>query len=132
MRWVFYETNLLGDPELAFKDPSPQVTISVEITNPIEEGCLYLNDGEPIQLSFLKMPYIINELSVKVNAETDPIGLVEYVEFRINNETVHVDNEYPYEYYWDNANMGAYTIQAIAYSSYESSGSDEISAFYLW
>ena len=35
MRWAFYETNLLGDPELAFKDPSPQVSVSVEITNPI-------------------------------------------------------------------------------------------------
>jgi len=132
MRWAFYETNLLGDPELAFKDPSPQVSVSVEITNPIDEGCLYLNDGEPIQLSFLKMPYIINGISVKVNAETDPIGLVEYVEFRINNETVHVDDEYPYEYFWNNANIGAYAIQTIAYSSYDSSGSDEISAFYLW
>lgn len=132
MRWAYYQTNLLGDPELAFKDPSPEVTVSVEITNPIDEGCLYINDGEPIRLSFLKMPYIINGLSVKVNAETDPIGLVEYVEFIINNETVHVDNEYPYEYYWDNENMGTYTIQAIAYSQYDSSESDEASAFYLW
>jgi len=132
MRWVFYETNLFGDPELSFKDPSPDVKVSVEITNPIDEGCLYINDEEPVLLSFLKMPYIINGLSVKVNAETDPIGLVEYVEFMINNETVHVDNEYPYEYYWDNESMGAYTIQTIAYSSYDSSGSDRTFAFYLW
>ena len=132
MRWAYYETNLFGDPQLSLKNPTPQVDVSVEITNPIDEGCLYFNDGEPILLSFLQEPYIINGLTIRATVATDPIGYIDHVDFLLNNETVYSDTEYPYIYQWENGRIGPYTIRVTAHSTYESYNSDEVSVFSLW
>ncbi|MBS3777982.1 MAG: hypothetical protein KGY50_01660, partial [Candidatus Thermoplasmatota archaeon] len=131
MRWAFYETNLFGDPEIAIKDPNPTVDVEVFITQPTQHA-LYLNDGSPIQLSFLTQPVIIGDITIQASAETNPKDMLERVTFKVNNETIAVDDEAPYECKWNPYKKGTQTIQVIAESTYENSAEETQSVFVLW
>ena len=41
-------------------------------------------------------------------------GSIEKIQFLINDELHHEDFEKPYEYNWDNVEIGTYEISAIA------------------
>jgi len=131
MRWAFYETNLFGDPEIEIKDPNPSVDVDVFITQPTQPG-LYLNDNPPIQLSFLNQPCILGEITIDVDATTQPENNLAQVIFLIDNQTIFIDEEPPYEYKWNPTKKGIQTIQVIAESIYNDTQLDTQSVFVFW
>lgn len=131
MRWAFYETNLFGDPEIAIKDPNPTVDVDVSITQPTQKA-LYINENPPIQLSFLQHPCIIGEITIEVDATTQPENNLAQVTFLIDNQTVFVDEEPPYTYNWNPTKKGIQTIQVIAESTYNDTQQDTQSVFVIW
>ncbi|MEM2935441.1 MAG: C25 family cysteine peptidase, partial [Candidatus Thermoplasmatota archaeon] len=42
MRWIYYETNLLGDPQIKIKEPEEKINLSIEILKPLKG--LYILD----------------------------------------------------------------------------------------
>jgi len=57
IRWVYYETNLLGDPEVAIKDSTPSnVELTVSITHPQNDGLLYILNKKICPIPLLKLP----------------------------------------------------------------------------
>jgi hypothetical protein len=131
MRWAYYETNLLGDPELSIKKPLPDVAVNVDIQNPVDEGCLYVNDGAPIALSFLQRPFVFGGITLRAEVVTDPNDFTESVSFIVDGDTVFVDDEFPYEWFWDPSSRGAHTITIKADALYDFSGSDMVSVYVL-
>jgi len=113
IRWVFYETNLFGDPEIAIKDPtSSNVELEVEIVKPEDDGILYLFNGAGFKIPFLQMPFIIGKITVQAEASSEPEGEVFSVEFFIDNESQLVDYEEPYEFEINTQTFGKHTITA--------------------
>lgn len=131
-RWAFYQTNLLGDPEIAIKYPTPKVDVKATITQPQNIGALIINDGEPIELSFLQKPVIIGGITIKADVESIPEDMIDTVEFLIDDAVVGVLSSPPYEYYWDTFSMGSHDIKVVAKSLYDSQDEDTISVYCLW
>lgn len=132
MRWAYYETNLFGDPEISIKKPTPQIQVEATITNPINQGCLYINDGEPILLSFLNKPVIFGGITLQASVETTPKKMVDFVEFIIDGNTVHNDYDEPYNFYWENAFTGNHEIQVVAHASYGFTDKETCLVYFLW
>lgn len=132
MRWTYYETNLFGDPEVSIKDPTPQIDVSVNITRPVLDGCLYFNDGEPVSFSFLKRPVIIGGLTINVDTQSVPSDMIEYVEFYIDNSSKYFDEEAPYEWLWDSQDFGVHELKVVAHAQYSFNASDKKEVFRLF
>ena len=53
--------------------------------------------------------------SIYIRASASDLdGSIEKIQFLINDELHHEDFEKPYEYNWDNVEIGTYEISAIA------------------
>ncbi len=132
MRWAYYETNLLGDPELSLKKPLPDIDVKVTLTNPIDGGCLYVNDGPPHLLSFLQKPFVVGGITLKADASSIPDGMVESVSFVVDDEVVYVDALAPYSWFWIPEHRGMHTISAVATALYDFSAADNRAIYTLW
>lgn len=132
MRWAYYETNLFGDPEISIKNPKPNVNVDLIITKPVDGSVLYINDGSPIQISFLTMPFIIGGITISVEATTQPEKLIDSVSFNINNVTEFIDDTEPYEYFFDTSKKGIQEIKIIAQTIYEDYAEEKLEIFNLW
>jgi len=108
MRWAYYETNLLGDPQLSFKKPE----IGISIEKPIEG--LYLFDRGPF-LSIQK-PVIIGSITIIAS----PSGNVDGVSFYIDGALMYTANEEPYEWKWNSFAIGYHTIKVEAFKEEKS------------
>jgi hypothetical protein len=117
IRWVYYETNLLGDPALAIHDPpSTQLTFDVDITCPEQDGSFYLFNNRIFQIPFLSKPLVIGSLTVQVQASTQPSGYIYGVEFLVDNVSYAFDHESPYEWQMDIPLRGIHTLTVTAHS----------------
>ena len=117
IRWVYYETNLFGDPALAIYDASDlEITLTVDITHPKENGFIYLFDKQLFRLPFLKAPLIIGDIIILVEANSEPAGYVYGVEFLLDNVSYFFDDEPPFEWKLDRSLKGRYDLTIIVYS----------------
>jgi hypothetical protein len=99
IRWVFYETNLFGDPLLSLHLPienPPDVNLSIAIDHPVP-GAFYLNDDLLFSLSFIQLPVMFGTASMTVTATSDPEGYVFGVEFYLNDQSIYYDSSPPYQ-----------------------------------
>jgi hypothetical protein len=128
IRWVFYQTNLFGDPEISIKDPmTTSNEIFVNITRPENSGILYFMNYRFLPLFFKDNPVIIGAFRVEVDAYTIPDGYVYGVEFLIDDQTKHMDTEAPYEWMIDEPMKGTYELSVIAHESYGEKATDSMS-----
>ena len=116
IRWVYYETNLLGDPEVAIKDPSlSNVELTVSITHPQNDSLLYIFNRRICQIPLFKLPIVIGKITVQVEATSDPEGQIYSVEFYLDGESQLIDIESPYEWEINSHLMGRHTITVMAH-----------------
>ncbi|RLF39720.1 MAG: hypothetical protein DRN12_06570, partial [Thermoplasmata archaeon] len=118
MRWACYETNLFGDPQIRIKEPNPSITLNVSITRPLKGGYLYINDGKPLPLSFLDKPFIVGNITITANVTSIPENMIKSVEFSIDNTTLFIDNDAPYQWTWEGGKRGLHTIKVKANGKY--------------
>ncbi len=93
----------------------------MEITKP--RKALYIHNKEILPL--FQLALIIGEITVEVDAKDRETG-IEKVEFYIDNERRHVDNEEPYKWEWDERKGGWHTLKVIAYDKTGNSASDQL------
>jgi peptidase C25-like protein/Big-like domain-containing protein len=118
IRWVFYETNLFGDPELQIKDSDPTpIEITVELTRP-EQNCIFINDKSIFSLFFLKNPIIFGGITIQADAQSEPQGNVHSVEFFINNKSYYIDYKEPFTWHLQIPLKGTYDLSVIAHGYY--------------
>jgi len=116
IRWVYYETNLFGDPEISIKNPdSSNIEILVNITQP-EPHNLYIINNKICTIPFLEYPLIIGDITIKTEISSIPEGYVYYVDFKLNNESVFVDDSFPYEFEINMRLYGKQNLNVTAYS----------------
>ena len=119
IRWVYYETNLFGDPEVSIKNQYPStVELTVNIVHPQNDSLLYIFNNEICPLPLVEAPVIIGKITVQAEASSDPEGQVYGVEFYLNNESQHIDTESPYEWELDIPLVGRHTIAATVHGLY--------------
>jgi hypothetical protein len=119
IRWVIYETNLLGDPALRIHDPSDiQFTVNVSLSTPRSDGSIYLLNHQLFALPFLLKPLIIGSLDVIVEASTQPSGYIYNVEFIVDDVIYSYDYEAPYEWHMDLPLHGQHALTITAYTRY--------------
>jgi len=116
IRWVYYETNLLGDPEVAIKDSTPSnVELTISIAHPQNDGLLYILNRRICPIPLLKLPIIIGKITVQAEAFSDPEGQVYSVEFYLDDESQLIDSEPPYEWEINSHLTGRHTITVMAH-----------------
>ncbi|MCK5261072.1 MAG: hypothetical protein KAJ44_02725 [Thermoplasmatales archaeon] len=127
IRWVYYETNLFGDPEVSIKDPYPSnVVFNITFTCPENSGSLYILGKKIFPLFLIKVPILIGRTTMQVEAISDPEGQVYSVEFYLDNESQHVDSEAPYEYNLNTFLIGKHTVSAEVHGIYGEKESESI------
>jgi len=119
IRWVYYETNLFGDPEVSIKDSYPSsVVFNITFTCPENSGSLYILGKKIFPFFLIKVPFLIGRTTMQVEAISDPEGQVFSVEFYLDNESQHVDYEAPYEYNLNTFLVGRHTVTAEVHGIY--------------
>lgn len=129
MRWACYETNLFGDPQIKIKEPNPDINLSINITRPLKGGYIYINDGDPIPISFLNKPFILGNITIIANATSIPENMIESVEFSIDNTTLYIDPNAPYQWTLSKIGRGLHTITVKVNGKYNSTGEDKIQIY---
>lgn len=113
MYLCFYEITLFGDPDASMKLSEPP-EISVGIIRP--EMALYINNS--MILSPLRRALIIGGIDVEVEASSSyPSGVIDRVEFYIDDVLKATDDTEPYSWTWDERIFWRHTIKVIAYST---------------
>ncbi len=116
IRWVFYETNLLGDPEISIKNPhSSNIDLIINITSP-DNNSLYIFNKKILDLPFINFPLIFGDITIQTEVISDPEGYIYYVDFYLDDELIYRDNTFPYEYIIDTRLIGKHKINIIAYT----------------
>jgi hypothetical protein len=110
MRWIHYEANLIGDPQLAIKGPFMKGDeISIEVVRPTP-GILYFGDAEQLELDFLRRPIIIGPVSVEVATK----GNISKVNFYLDGKHMATDDTKPYIWQCEMTTWGCHLITAVA------------------
>ncbi len=116
VRWVYYETNLFGDPEISIKNPDPsEIDIIINITHP-ETKYLYLFDNKICPIPFLKNPLIVGDITIQTEINSIPEGQIYYVDFHLDNKSIYRDTIYPYEWELNMKLFGRHRITVFAYT----------------
>ena len=127
VRWVFYETNLFGDPQLQVHLPSQDsLDLNCEIVSPQSTGFLYVFNTKILLLPFRNDPLIFGAFDVIVEASSQPSGHVYGVEFYLDDELYYFDDESPYSWHVEESLSGSHSISAKVQSYY---GDTETSFF---
>ena len=53
------------------------------------------------------------------------------IEFLIDEKIKYLDEEEPFEYYWNEKSFGFHELKAIAYDNYNNTVEDTINLFYI-
>ena len=107
-------------PNLAYYDVIEiSYGMHVDIEKP-NDGYLYVFNKEIMPLP--KNTIIIGELTVEANAYSE--HGIDRVEFYIDDELKHEDDEFPYEWLWDERTFGRHEIKVIAYDKEGNTTSD--------
>ena len=129
IRWVYYETNLFGDPEISIKDGNESdVELTITFTHPEDDGVLYILNRRICKLPLFKLPIVLGKITVGVEATSDPEGQVYSVEFYLDDESQHIDTESPYEWEINTFLLGKHNITATAHGLY---GEKESASIYV-
>jgi hypothetical protein len=132
IRWVYYETNLFGDPELSIHDASNEpVEITVDITRPEQSGCIYVKDIQLLRFPFLASSYIFGPCSVQVDAISNPEGYVYSVEFLVDDISYFIDTSYPFEWKMGVPLKGKHDLSVIAHGRYGETNTSTL-PIYAW
>ena len=131
IRWACYETNLLGDPQVALKNPMLNIKLEISITHPVNGSYLYINDKQ-FYVPFLKVPAIIGKLTIKAKLNLTPSFILEEVDFFIDDKLVYSTREGPYEAVWSNGSTGYHVIKVIAKTRYNFTASDQVKVFRVY
>ncbi len=91
-------------------DTIPQVPPLSFFIKP-DEGYLYFHE-KPIASTFLRNTIILGDIKFEVNAFSKE-G-IERIEFYLNDKLQHIDDEFPYEYFWDENSFGRYRLKIIS------------------
>jgi hypothetical protein len=119
IRWVFYETNLFGDPTLVIKDPTQEpVELQIKITQPEKKGILYFKNSPIIPLPFISYPIILGPFTIEVEANSNPEGNVYLVEFLLDNISQNIDTKEPYSWTLNTPIKGKHVLTVIAKGYY--------------
>ncbi len=113
------EWALFGDPTLKIGGYSSEHAV-VYIDNPVE-GYLYFAN-KPIMPTLFGRTIILGKINVEVTAYN-----VDKVEFYVDDELKHIDEDEPFEWLWDETVFGKHTIKVKGYG--EGEAEDEISFF---
>jgi hypothetical protein len=117
IRWVFYETNLLGDPEISIKNPfQSNIDLIINITNP-NNNSLYIFNKKILDLPFINFPLIFGDITIQTEVQSDPEGYIYYVDFYIDDGLKYRDDTIPYEYIIDTRLFGKHKITINAYTT---------------
>lgn len=119
IRWVYYQTNLFGDPELSIKNPDyTPFDIFVDITTPEDGGAVYLKNIRLFPFPFVQHPIIIGSITIEAEARSEPSGNIYSVEFFIDNISKHIDTKEPYTWTIPGPMKGTYELSAVAHGYY--------------
>lgn len=125
MRWVYYETNLFGDPELAIKNPIPsQINLSINIIHP--DNGLYIFNKKIFPLPFLESPIMFGKFTVEINVSSEPEGYLYSVEFLLDDVSLGVIKNPPYEWEISTRLIGVHTIKAEAHGYFGEKANDTL------
>lgn len=124
----YYSIDKAGNEEnvksISFNiDKNPPV---LEIKKP-KKGYIYIFGREAIKTLF-GSTIIFGKINIEANA-SDEISGIKKVEFYIDGELKHVDNETPYEWLWDEAAFLKHTIKVKAYNN---AGNFAVSEMNVW
>jgi len=131
-RWVYYQTNLLGDPDLTVKHPSgPNVELQVTFSYP-EEGGIYLLGSQLLKIGVLPKAVVIGGIQLAAEAQSEPDGYVFSVEFFVDNDSYYIDFEPPYTADLEGVFLfGNHELKATVHGAYGKDQTDSIEAFLL-
>ena len=125
VRWVYYETNLFGDPELAIKNPIPsQINLSINIIHP--DNGLYIFNKKIFPLPFLESPIMFGKFTVEINVSSEPEGYLYSVEFLLDDVSLGVIKNPPYEWEISTRLIGVHTIKAEAHGYFGEKANDTL------
>lgn len=118
VRWVYYETNLFGDPILRVQSPTEEtVDLVFEVTSPLpNNGWLYLLNTKLFPLPFRSTPLIIGSCDICIDAFSQPKNQVYGVEFCIDDESYYFDDESPYMWKLQEPLQGDHMLSVTVYS----------------
>ncbi|MBS3748572.1 MAG: hypothetical protein KGY67_02600, partial [Candidatus Thermoplasmatota archaeon] len=118
VRWVYYETNLFGDPMLRIHSSSEgSVDLTVEVTSPLQnKGWLYLFNSKLFPLPFRSNPLLIGSCEICADASSQPEKQVYGIEFCIDDKSYYFDDEYPYIWKLQEPLNGEYRLSVTVYS----------------
>ena len=88
-------------------DTIPQIP-SVSFFIKPDEGYLYISERS-IAPTFLGSTILLGNITFEVNAFSKEE--IERIEFYLNDELQHIDDEFPYEYFWDEHSFGRYQLK---------------------
>ncbi len=128
MRWIYYETNLFGDPQIEIKGPGEKINISLEIVKP-SKG-IYVLDAGPI-FSFINNTIILGGITIEANVSTEPAGKIKKVNFYINDELKASLASPPFKWKWDEHAIGNYSVSVEAYAVNGKTEREEMQVFIL-
>ena len=99
-----------SDPLIVYvgDEKAPQLSI----TKPVD-GYLYFNDRQIMPIP-ANVAFIIGPITFKVDAIDECSGM-DKIEFYINTELKHTDNEIPYEWLWNNSAFGRFNVKVKAF-----------------
>lgn len=116
IRWVFYETNLIGDPAVEMRGPIDiDVNISAQWFKP-QSGDVVVLDKALFNLGLSKS-LIFGPVSLEVEASTDPAGFFFSIEFYLDDELLDVVYDEPYSCPVFGNLFGPHTFKAVVKSS---------------
>ncbi len=118
IRWVYYETNLFGDPIVAIKNPTPiHVNLSISFTHP-EKGGLYLLDKRILTIPLINLSILLGGFTVEVNASSQPAGYLYSVELLVDDEPLGSITTPPYKWVIREKLLGFHKLVAVARGYY--------------
>ncbi|HEC82383.1 MAG TPA: hypothetical protein ENI53_00670 [Thermoplasmatales archaeon] len=111
MRWTYYQTNLFGDPEVPIKEPEDVVTINISMNKPVNG--IYLFDRIHL-FPLMNKTIVIGSITIEAEAETNPPGKIERINFYVNGELKKSLTNEPYKWKWNERAFGKYRIEVRA------------------
>ena len=113
MRWIYYETNLFGDPQVRIKEPSQTVEIDITLEKPTKG--IYLFDFGPL-IPSINGTVILGGITIEASVTTNPENALKDVRIYIDNELKATLENPPYKWKWNEQARGKHkiTVEACA------------------
>jgi len=130
IRWVYYETNLFGDPELSIRDPSSQsIELELNVVKPNQGFLYFFERGLP--LLFPQTSIIVGGMTAEVDVSSQPEGYISRVHFFLEGESYVYDTDPPFEWELPRSLRGRYTLKIVAYATDGQTVSETVPLF-IW